>query len=105
MVGMKASNKNRTPWEQTITMRSGESSEKSSSAGSTPPERDLDDSEALELRNQLETARRSILEEIRNYPRPIAGCDQQFNYLLEERDRILGELSRFASIGGGSGAS
>ena len=51
-----------------------------------------------ELEGHLENARRSILAEIRNYPPPIAACDQQFNYLLEQRDRIAGELSRLASL-------
>jgi hypothetical protein len=51
-----------------------------------------------ELEHHLENTRRSILAEIRNYPPPIAACDQQFNYLLEQRDRIAGELSRLASI-------
>ena len=30
-----------------------------------------------------------IKEEIKNYPTPIAGCDVDFNWLLEERDRLL----------------
>jgi hypothetical protein len=51
-----------------------------------------------ELEDHLEGARRSIVAEIRHYPPPIAACDQQFNYLLEQRDRIAGELSRLASI-------
>jgi hypothetical protein len=51
-----------------------------------------------ELEDHLENARRSILAEIRNYPPPIAACDQQFNYLLEQRDRIAGELSRLVSL-------
>jgi hypothetical protein len=55
-----------------------------------------------ELEDHLENARRSILAEIRHYPPPIAGCDQQFNYLLEQRDRISDELSRLASIQRGS---
>jgi hypothetical protein len=29
-----------------------------------------------------------LVEEIRSYPRPIAGCDAQFNYLLQRRDAI-----------------
>jgi len=29
-----------------------------------------------------------INEEIRAYPRPIAGCDAQFNYLLERREEL-----------------
>ena len=37
-----------------------------------------------EIAAQLET----IYEQIKNYPTPIAGCDEQFNFLLEERDRL-----------------
>ena len=43
---------------------------------------------------QLEAESRRINEEIRDYPRPIAACDLQFNYLLEERARLTGELRR-----------
>ena len=50
------------------------------------------------LRNHLESSKRSILQEIRNYPPPIAACDQQFNYLLEERERISEELGRLTSV-------
>ncbi len=35
-----------------------------------------------------------INEEIKNYPRPIAACDLQFNYLLERRRTIAADLSR-----------
>jgi len=34
----------------------------------------------------------SIKEEIKHYPTPIAGCDEQFNFLLSERDRLTQEL-------------
>jgi hypothetical protein len=51
-----------------------------------------------ELEDLLESVRRSILAEIRDYPPPIAACDQQFNYLLEQRDRVAGELNRLASM-------
>jgi hypothetical protein len=51
-----------------------------------------------ELADHLESVRRSILAEIRDYPPPIAACDQQFNYLLEQRDRVAGELNRLASM-------
>ena len=51
-----------------------------------------------ELEDHLEGARSAILAEIRNYPPPIAACDQQFNYLLEQRDRIADAQSRLASI-------
>lgn len=81
--------------EQPSKRASGATSKRLSPAG---------DSRTAELRDQLEQAKRAILQEIRNYPRPIAGCDQQFNYLLEERDRIADELSRLASVEGGSGA-
>ena len=42
----------------------------------------------------LEAEKRRLYEEIRNYPTPIAGCDQQFNYLLEQQARIAAELNR-----------
>jgi hypothetical protein len=46
------------------------------------------------IRAQLETEKARIYEAIGNYPAPIAACDQQFNYLLEERTRISHELGR-----------
>lgn len=46
------------------------------------------------IRVKLETQRRALYDEIRNYPTPIAACDQQFNFLLEERGRIIQELRR-----------
>ena len=30
----------------------------------------------------------SVIEQIRNYPTPIAKCDTQFDDLLKERDRL-----------------
>ena len=30
----------------------------------------------------------SIYRQIKNYPTPIAGCDEQFNFLLSEPDRL-----------------
>ena len=29
-----------------------------------------------------------VNEQIKHYPTPIAGCDEQFNFLLSERDRL-----------------
>ena len=53
------------------------------------------DQEPLERsRLALERERDAIFERIRNYPSPITACDEQFNYLLEERDRIGRELAR-----------
>jgi hypothetical protein len=46
------------------------------------------------IRTHLENAKNQLYEQIRNYPRPIPACDQHFNYLLQERTRILRELGR-----------
>lgn len=41
------------------------------------------------MENQEIAARlKDIYEQIKRYPTPIAGCDEQFNFLLEERDRL-----------------
>jgi hypothetical protein len=48
-------------------------------------------------RGQLSGARQAVLAEIRDYPAPIAGCDAQFNHLLDLRrrfERALAELDR-----------
>ena len=42
----------------------------------------------------LEAEKRRLYEEIRNYPTPIAGCDQQFNYLLEQQAQVIAKLNR-----------
>lgn len=47
-------------------------------------------------RTQLEAERERIREEISSYPAPIAGCDEQFNYLLERRAQVRRELARLA---------
>ena len=45
-------------------------------------------------RARLEAERERIREEISSYPAPIAGCDEQFNYLLERRVQVRRELAR-----------
>ena len=45
--------------------------------------------EHQEIAAQLET----IYEQIKKYPTPIAGCDEQFNFLLSERDRLRNLLA------------
>jgi hypothetical protein len=45
------------------------------------------------LREHLRSLTSAIQDEIRTYPTPIAGCDQQFNYLLEKRDQLLRETN------------
>ena len=36
---------------------------------------------------------RLVKDRIKHYPTPIAGCDEQFNFLLSERDRLALELA------------
>jgi hypothetical protein len=52
------------------------------------------ESVAKRIRGLLEAAKHRIHEEIRTYPRPIAGCDLQFNHLLEERAGLADEVAR-----------
>src|SRR5829696_6857354 len=47
-----------------------------------------------QIRAQLQAEKARIYEEIGTYPPPIAACDQQFNFLLEERTRVSQELDR-----------
>ncbi|HXF53866.1 MAG TPA: hypothetical protein VNK52_07060 [Hyphomicrobiaceae bacterium] len=46
----------------------------------------------------LEALRRRTSEEIHSYPSPIAGCDAQFNHLLEQRTAIVDELQRLQKL-------
>ena len=55
---------------------------------------DLVQSAWNQIRAVLEAKRHRNYEEIRNYPRPIPACDQQFNYLLEERAWIAAEIEQ-----------
>ena len=52
------------------------------------------DSVWQKIRAHLASKRDRINEQIGCYPTPIAGCDQQFNYLLEQRTGISGEWDR-----------
>ena len=47
------------------------------------------DKDRIRIEKQ-ETAARldTIYEQIKNYPTPIAGCDEQFNFLLTGRHRL-----------------
>jgi len=44
------------------------------------------------MKFDLEAKLKEINAEIRYYPGPIAGCDAQFNWLLEERMHINKQL-------------
>ena len=50
------------------------------------------------VRNLLEQRKDQSYEEIRNYPSPIAACDLQLNYLIEERDKISHKLETIDTI-------
>ena len=47
----------------------------------------FDDCVASALEN-LNVAQSTLVTEIKNYPTPIAGCDVQFNHLLEQKARV-----------------
>lgn len=49
--------------------------------------RKKEDAEALAKKLKV------LNDQIANYPTPIAGCDAQFNFLLEEREKISKTLS------------
>jgi hypothetical protein len=55
-----------------------------------------------QIREHLERDQTRINEEIGHYPAPIAGCDQQFNYLLAQRAALKEELVRLAALGKGT---
>ncbi|MEM1047516.1 MAG: hypothetical protein AAGL24_15260 [Pseudomonadota bacterium] len=44
-------------------------------------------------KQSLVRARLAIESEIHNYPRPISGCDAQFNHLLADRKRTANALA------------
>ena len=50
------------------------------------------------LRRRLEAEKDAVAAEIQAYPRPIAGCDAQFNHLLERRRLLWEELSRLETV-------
>ena len=40
----------------------------------------------------LKRAQSTLISEIKNYPTPVAGCDLQYNHLLEEKARVTAAL-------------
>jgi hypothetical protein len=52
------------------------------------------------LRRRLEQEKNAVAAEIEAYPRPIAGCDAQFNHLLERRRLLWDELARLEAARG-----
>ena len=57
------------------------------------------ESRYVRIRGLLERYRQRIIEEIGNYPQPIAGCDEQFSHLLEQQTAIHEELCRLQENG------
>lgn len=53
------------------------------------------ESELQEIRKALVARKEEIKQAIREYPRPITACDDQFNLLLEQRATITREIVRF----------
>ena len=56
------------------------------------------------IREHLQRLKSPIDRQIREYPTPIAGCDAQFNYLLDKRRRLARDLNRLDQIEGGTPA-
>lgn len=46
------------------------------------------------IKDLLDRERQRIRGEIRAYPTPIPRCDQQFNHLIDRRERLSAELAR-----------
>jgi len=53
---------------------------------------------AIADRQALERRLDELIAEVRRYPTPIAGCDQQLAALLEERGRIVERLERLEQL-------
>jgi len=45
-------------------------------------------------KRELEALLGDLYLQIKNYPTPIAGCDEQFNFLLSERGRLRDALEQ-----------
>ena len=50
-----------------------------------------------EDRRQLERKFEELCAQVREYPTPIARCDEQLSALIEERTRVLQELKKHES--------
>jgi len=53
------------------------------------------------LRSLLTERIERVNQEVRNYPQPIAHCDDQLNKLLEQRARLSGQLDRITALADG----
>ena len=48
----------------------------------------MDKEETRTEKQEISARLDAIYEQIKTYPTPITGCDKQFDYLLEERNRL-----------------
>lgn len=55
-------------------------------------------SDLKQLERELRQKKAEIQAEINSYPAPIAGCDQQFNYLLAQRAELNKKLRSLGSM-------
>ena len=51
-----------------------------------------------EVQYFLESAKKSINDEIDVYPKPIPRCDAQFNFLYEQRARLVSILAKLDEV-------
>lgn len=60
----------------------------------------MDDySECLDIaRQELRLAQAALRRDISDYPTPIAGCDEQFNHLLDQRERVRNALEALDTL-------
>ncbi|CUH46494.1 hypothetical protein [Ruegeria atlantica] len=51
-------------------------------------------SECLDIaRQELKLAQAALRQDMADYPTPIAGCDEQFNHLLDQSQRVRNALA------------
>ncbi len=51
-------------------------------------------SECLDIaRQELKLAQAALRRNMAEYPTPIAGCDEQFNHLLDQSERVRNALA------------
>jgi hypothetical protein len=52
-----------------------------------------------ELKSYLDRRSKELSEEVRNYPTPIARCDEQLTKLIEQRGRAINQLKLLIEAG------
>jgi hypothetical protein len=50
------------------------------------------------IRQQLESRKTSLYDELKHYPTPIARCDEHFTHLMEKRARVFQTVSRMEAL-------